>query len=103
MGLTPEQLGTGFVGLIIILGALGQYIRSLKATRPADPVLAGIGVELGNREQTERMIAVHLRIAVALEALADKEREELTEMHKSLLARLDSQERANNMRRTSDR
>ena len=70
MELTPELLGTGIVGLIVILCAVGQYLRSLRAPPPAaDPVLTGIGVELGNRQQLDLLIAEVKRIA---DALTDK-------------------------------
>lgn len=95
MELTPDLLGAGFVGLIIVLGAIGQYLRSLKgnAAITHGPVLAGIGVELGTREQTERMIGELSGIRKAVEILADKRTDEIEEMHRALLDRLDAQER----------
>lgn len=96
MGLTPDQLGAGFVGLVIVLGAIGQYLRSLKtppAVKATDPVIAGIAVAYGDKEQTERLIATLGRCATALEALADKRADEMEEMQKALLERLDAADR----------
>lgn len=96
MELTPDQLGAGFVGLVIVLGAMGQYLRSLRASpavKATDPVLAGIAVAFGDREQGERLITVLERCAKALEALADKRADEMEEMQKALLERLDAADR----------
>jgi hypothetical protein len=94
MELTPELLGTAAVGVVIILGAVGNYLRSLKAL-PSQPdaVLRGIGMELGDKDQTERLIAQVKRIADGMDILADKRTDEMEEIHKTLLARLDMQER----------
>ena len=94
MTLTPEILFTGIVGLLIILGAIGNYLRTRDkpsyATRPA---LTGIGMAWGEREQIERMIGVQERIARSLEILADRRTEEMEEIHRTLLDRLDARER----------
>lgn len=71
MELTPELIGTIAVGAFVALGAIGNYLQKLKA-QPPNPVLTGIIGEYGNREQTDRLILVHERIAKAVEALADK-------------------------------
>lgn len=67
MDLTPELLGTGFVGLVVILGAVGQYLRSRQAPPALPPAIASIGADLGNREQMERLIAEVKRIADVLD------------------------------------
>lgn len=68
MDLTPELLGTAAVGLIVIIGAIGTYLRNLR--KPvADPVMAGIGGGFVDREQMERLIYQTQRIA---DALTDK-------------------------------
>lgn len=94
MVLTPELLGTGIVGLIIILGAVGNYLRSReKPTHRPDPVLTGIGLAYGDREQCERLITVLTRMSRALDILADRRTDEMEDMHRALLDRLDAQER----------
>ncbi len=95
MELTPDLLGAGFVGLVIVIGAIGNYLRSLKGNSAIThgPVLAGIGMELGNKEQTERVIVELAGIRKAVEILADKRTDEIEEMHRALLDRLDAQER----------
>lgn len=88
--LTPEQLGAFGVAIVIIVGAIGRYLAGLNGrTRQIDPVLAGVGLAFGDKEQTERLISVQTRIAVALESLADKRTDEMAEMHRQLLDRLD--------------
>jgi hypothetical protein len=93
MELTPEVLATGAVGLVVVIGAIGQYLKSLKTTpQSQSSVLQGVGIELGNREQTERLIGIQTRIAVALESLADKRTSEMEEIQRKLLERLDRRE-----------
>ena len=95
MELTPELLGTGVVGLIVVIGAVGRYLSSLRAPPPPQgPVLTGIGLGWSDREQTERMFAMIERIAKALETIADKRTSEMENMHRTLLARLDAQRRS---------
>ena len=77
-----------FVGGII-MGIVG-YLRSKPAARTDH--IKSIGVEFGNREQSERQIEVLVRIS-ALEVLADKRTTDIEEIHRSLLDRLDAQER----------
>lgn len=94
MELTPELLGTGAVGTVVIVSAIGNYLRALKEKpRGMDAVVAGVGFGFGDKEQCERVISVLERCARALEALADKRTDEMEEMHKALLERLDAQER----------
>lgn len=50
-------------------------------------------MELGSREQTERVITELAGIRKALEVLADKRTAEIEDIHKTLLERLDAQER----------
>jgi hypothetical protein len=102
MELTPEVLATGAVGLVVVIGAIGQYLKSLKTTPAQSSVLQGVGIELGNREQTERLIGVQTRIAVALEALADKRTSEMEDIHRELLDRLDRREEQEEAQRRPD-
>ncbi len=88
------------LGLILAAGvaALGGYFwnKVFKPTtdpRGAPSVLAGIGMEFGSREQTERVITELAGIRKALEVLADKRTAEIEDIHKTLLERLDAQER----------
>lgn len=68
MDLTPELLGTAAVGLIVIIGAIGNYLRALRRP-PPNPVLSGVGGGLAEHEQMERLIFEMKRIA---DALTDK-------------------------------
>jgi hypothetical protein len=68
MELSSELLGTAAVGTLIILAAIGNYLRSLKqapATMP--PALQAIGIEFGSRLQMDQLIAQVTRIADILE------------------------------------
>lgn len=80
---------------VFIGAATAAYVGYSKkwTTKIDHPVLAGVGIELGNREQTERLIGEVRGMRVALEILADRRTEEMEEMHKALLERLDAQER----------
>lgn len=76
-------------GGIITLAAVGRYLSRPREPRKHDPILAGIGLGFGD----ERFLAILTRCAEALEALADKRTDEMEDMHKALLERLDAQER----------
>lgn len=94
MELTPELLGTAGVGAVVLIGAIGNYLRSLREKpRASDPVIAGIGLAFGDREQSERMISALTRMAAAMEILADRRTDEMADIQKALLERLDAQER----------
>ncbi len=80
-------------GALIALAAIGQYINRPKQPAKQDPVLTGIGMAFGDREQTERLIAVFARCAIALETLADRRASELEDMHRQVMDRLDMQHR----------
>ena len=68
MEITPELLGTAGVGVIVIVGAIGNYLRNLRASPPtANPVLAGVGLEFGNRAQMDLLIGEIRRIGDILE------------------------------------
>jgi hypothetical protein len=80
---------------VFIGAATAAYVGYSKRwpAKPESPMLTAIGVELGNREQTERLISEVHGCRVALEVLADRRTEEFQDMHKELLERLDAQER----------
>lgn len=81
------------VGIGTCIAAFIGYSKKWPAKPPVDPVLAGVGFELGNREQSKQIVDALTRIAVALEILADKRTDEIEQIHRSLLDRLDAQER----------
>lgn len=93
MDLTPEQLGTGVVGLIIIAGAIGQYIQMRRDKKAeVNPIIAGVGLELGNRHQMDALISEVAGIRRAAEVIADRRTSELKDMYETLLERLDHAE-----------
>ena len=45
MELTPEILANAAVGLLVIVGAVGVYLRGRRMPAKVDPILAGVGLE----------------------------------------------------------
>lgn len=80
---------------VFVGAAIAAYVGYSKkwAAKPEHTMLTSVGIELGNREQAERLIGEVHGCRLALEALADKRVDEMEEMHRSLLDRLDAQER----------
>ena len=80
--------------IIALIAGAGAYLRRRPRPAPAvDPVVAGVGFGLMERQQAEQLIEQVKRCAVALEVLADRRTEEMEDIHKALLERLDAQER----------
>lgn len=84
--LAGVAVGTGIAAFI-------GYSKKWPVKSTQDPVLAGVGFELGNREQSRQIVEALTRCAAALEILADKRTDEMEDMHRALLERLDAQER----------
>ncbi|MGX9145958.1 hypothetical protein [Mesorhizobium sp. 128a] len=85
-------LGTAFAAFI-------GYFRKVPPPKTPDPVIAGIAVGFGDREQSERVIteirAMTAEVRgcrVALEVLADRRTEEIEDMQQKLLEQLDRAE-----------
>jgi hypothetical protein len=66
--LTPELLGNFAIGFLVIVAAVGSYINSLRKAVP-NPLVAGVGGGLVDRDQMERLIQAVNRVA---DALTDK-------------------------------
>ncbi|MER9937396.1 hypothetical protein [Mesorhizobium sp. M0088] len=79
---------------VFIGAATAAYVGYSKRwpAKPDNPVLTGIALGYGDKEQTERLITEVRGCRVALEALADKRVDEMEHMQKELLERLDAQE-----------
>ena len=79
---------------VFIGAATAAYVGYSKRWPPPkqDPILTGIGIGFGDREMQERLIAELHGCRVALEVLADRRTEEMEEIHRELLARLDRKE-----------
>lgn len=87
MGLTPEILSAGAVGVVIIIGAIGNYLRQLKAKpHQMSPMLTGIAGGFVDREQMERLIAAVNRVA---EAVADKNAANISDRLDDLADKID--------------
>lgn len=80
---------------VFIGAATAAYVGYSKRwpAKPGSPVLTGIALGYGDKEQTERLITEVRGCRIALEALADKRVDEMEHMQKELLERLDAQER----------
>jgi ribosomal protein S4 len=70
MVLTTEILGGAAVGVVVILAAIGNYLRSKQApsAAAASASVMAIGAELGSRQQMDEVIEQLRRIADAIEA-----------------------------------
>jgi hypothetical protein len=87
-----DSLKSAAAFIAFVLAGLWAYFRPQRAAPPSNSILAGVGIELGNREQTERLISEVHGIRVAVEILADRRTEEMEDIHRELLERLDRQE-----------
>ena len=79
----------------VFLGAAtAAYVGYSKRwpAKPDNPVLTGIGIGFGDREQHERLIVEVRGCRLALEILADRRTEEMEDIHRELLERLDRRE-----------
>ncbi len=83
-------VNVGGVIAAVIFGVAGYFEPKLLNKTPAKvgPVIAGIGLALGDREQSERLIEAAQRCAAALEQLADKRQSEIDEKLQELLERI---------------
>lgn len=94
---TPDVWANLGILLAAAVAALAGYFgpRVFRKT-PApktDPVLTGIGLALGDKEQSERMVECLDRIARALEAIADKRQTEMQDTMEEILERLSDKEK----------
>lgn len=81
-----ETLRNAATFIIFMFAGLWAYFRSPKQSPPTQsPVLTGVGMEFGNREQTERLIAAVNRVA---DEIANRKTDEMTDTMKELLERL---------------
>jgi hypothetical protein len=88
-----------------ILTYLGVFVGGVMLTlagygkKPKPPeqesVVAGIGMELGNRMQTDQIIHELKRIADSLAAISDRREAARDEMMREMLERLEDKERRN--------
>lgn len=85
------NLGIFFGGIMAAVAA--YYGKKVPPPPSTSPVLAGVGLEFGSRDQMERMIDELARIAGALESLADHRQSDMKDTMDELLDRLRSAER----------
>lgn len=82
-----------------VVAMLAGYYGPRVFAKPAgeasrhDPVLTGIGMAFGDKEQQERLISGVERIAKAAETLADQKQADMSEKMDELLQRLEQAER----------
>lgn len=86
MDLTPEILANAAVGLLVIIGAVGVYLRGRRLVPKSDAVVAGVGLGYIEREQMERLIHEVKRIA---DAITDKNTADINDKLEHLAERLD--------------
>lgn len=91
---TPDVWANLGILLATAVAALAGYFgprvfgKTPPAAAKADPVLMGVGVAFGDKEQSERMIECLDRIATALEAIADRRQSEMQDTMEEILDRL---------------
>lgn len=83
MEVTNEMLGAGAVGLLVVLGAVGNYLRTLRGGSNA---VTTTPTHLGEPHQVDRIIAELKRIA---DALTDKNTAGINDRLENLADRLD--------------
>lgn len=83
------------IGVVLagIFAGFFAYATKKPPSAVSDPVIAGVGLELGNRAQTDQLISEVRRCADSLAVLADRKTEEIDESLKEILERLDREER----------
>jgi len=87
------NLGIFFGGIFLAIAA--YYGKKVPPAPPASsPVLASVGLELGNRDQVERMIHELKRIADALQSLSDHRQADMQDAMEELLEKMRAAERA---------
>jgi hypothetical protein len=79
MELTPELLGAGVVGLLVIFSAVGSYINGRRNAHKLDPVTAGVAGGFVDHDLMRQLVDQVKRCADALERLADKKQDEMRE------------------------
>lgn len=91
MELTADVLGAGVIGLLVIAGAIGNYLSKRNATPAAlSPMLSGVMAGFVDREQMERLIAAVNRIA---EAIGDKHSAKIDSRLEDLVEKIDRMNR----------
>lgn len=86
------NIGTSLGWLIAAgLSGLVMYWKT-KPPRPADPVLAGVGMELGNKLQMEQLTHEVKRCADSLAILADRKQAVIEDKLAEVLERLEEAE-----------
>jgi hypothetical protein len=83
--LTPDILWNAVIGFLVIIGAIGVYLKTLRHPKP-DPLLSGVGGGLVDREQMERLIREVKRIA---DAITDKNAANINDRLEELVDRID--------------
>lgn len=82
-----------FVGTVI--ATVISYLVKKPPAVQHDAIVAGVGIEFGNRMQTDQLINELKRIADSMSVLADRKEAARDDILGEILERLDSKERRN--------
>lgn len=94
-------LGTVLGALFVALIAVANYLRTKeKPQQQSTAVLTGIGLAFGDKLQTEELIKQVTRIANGIDVLADRRTDDMADMQKELIERMDRAEAREQGRRT---
>jgi hypothetical protein len=83
--LTPDILSNAVIGALVVIGAIGVYLKTLRQPKP-DPLFSGVAGGLVDREQMERLIQEVKRIA---DAITDKNAATMTDKLDELADKID--------------
>lgn len=88
--ISNESLAAAAFFIVSMLAAAWGYLRKPAPPQKTDPVLTGIGVELGNRVQMQELVEAVNRVA---DEIANKKQEEVVDKLDEALRRMDESER----------
>lgn len=86
-------------GLGAAVAAYFGYSKKWPDKPQQDPVLAGIGLELGNREQGDRLITEVAGIRKAVETIADRKQNDMQDTLEEIVEQLKPKPRARRTRK----
>lgn len=109
ISMTPEATNpdvwfqVGGIAAALLAGAAGYFWTRMWGKQPqppGHPVLTGIGMAIGDRDQAERQIVMLERIAKALEVIADRRQHDMQETLDELVEQLKQKEMRPSRRRS---
>ncbi len=85
MTLTPDILTNAVIGFLVIIGAVGVYLRTLRQPQP-NPMIAGVAGGFIDRELMQELVKQVTRIA---DAVTDRNAAEIKDQLEELTEKID--------------